>query len=244
MFLWIVLSVVSSVQAAEPAHLKPGALVGHLGRVALVEDVLWVKYPYAALRAIPRRLKEVSEEINSALLQLETEVNKNIHTTSWDDPLDLLKLFDSRFAFLNDTVALALESYLGLEGPAREKRAWLEDLGEISRDLFCTAMQKDVDELRDRYNQLTILTSANNRAIQINCQRLAKLDRHVSDLGLYVNRLKLRLNEVLATIDSLYHFMVLNQALPSLENAVNSLLHTNQQIMSNVVDAVHGRVTP
>ncbi len=32
-----------SPQAAEPAHLKPGALVGHLGRAALVEDVLWVK---------------------------------------------------------------------------------------------------------------------------------------------------------------------------------------------------------
>ena len=105
-------------------------------------------------------------------------------------------------------------------------------------------MQKDVDELRDRYNQLTTLASANNRAIQINCQRLAKLDRHISDLGLYVNRLQQGLNRVLATLDSYYHFMVLNQALPSLENAVNSLMHTNKQIISNVVDAVHGRVTP
>ncbi len=104
--------------------------------------------------------------------------------TYWDDPLDLLKLFASRFAFVSDTVALTLESYLGLEGPAREKRAWVEGLGEISRDLFGTAMQKGVNELRDRYNQLTTLASANNRAIQINCQRLAKLDRHVSHLGL------------------------------------------------------------
>ncbi len=76
----------------------------------------------------------MSEEINWALVQLETEANKNINTTYWDDPLDLLKLFASRFAFVNDTVALALESYLGLEGPALEKRAWLEGLGEISRD--------------------------------------------------------------------------------------------------------------
>ncbi len=177
-------------------------------------------------------------------MQLETEANKNINTTYWDNPLNLLKLFVSRFAYVNETLQLALESYLGLEGPAREKRAWLEGSGEISRDLFGTAMQRDVDEFRDRYNQLTTLASANNRAIQINCQRLAKLDRHVSHLGLYVNRLKLGLNKVLATIDSLYHFMVLNQAFPSLENAVSSLLHTNQQIMSNVVDAVHGRVTP
>ncbi len=63
-------------------------------------------------------------------------------------------------------------------------------------------MQKDVDELRDRYIQLTTLASTNNRAIQINCQRLAKLDWHVSDLGLFVSRLKLGFNEVLATIDS------------------------------------------
>ncbi len=186
----------------------------------------------------------MAEEISSALVQLETEANKNINTTYWDDPLDFPNLFTSRFAFVNDTVALALESYLGLKGLAHEKRAWLEGLGEISRDLFGTAMQKAVDELRDRYNQLTTLVSANNRAVQINCQRLAKLDRHVSDLGLYVNRLKQGLNVVLATIDSLYHFMVLNQTLRSLENAINSLLHTNQQIMSNVVYALHGRVTP
>ncbi len=112
-FLWIFLSVVSSVQAAETAHLKSGALVDHLGHVAMVEDVLWLKYLYAFLRAIPCRLKEVSEEINSALVRLETEANKNIDTTHWDDPLDLLKLFASRFVFWNDTVPLALESSLG-----------------------------------------------------------------------------------------------------------------------------------
>ncbi len=92
-----------------------------------MEDVVWVKYPYAALRAIPRCLKEVPEEINSAIVLLETEANKNINTTYWDDPLDLLKLFASRFAFVNETVALALEYYLGLEGPARVKRAWLQN---------------------------------------------------------------------------------------------------------------------
>ncbi len=122
MFLWIFLSIVNSVQAAEPAHLKPVALFGRLGRAALVEDILWVNYSYAALRTILHRLK-VSEEVNSALVRLETEANENINTTYWDDPLDLFKLFASLFALVNDTVALALESYLGLESPAREKRA-------------------------------------------------------------------------------------------------------------------------
>ncbi len=81
MFMWIFLSVVSSVQAAEPAHLKPGALVGNFGRAALMEDVVWVKYPHAALRTIPRRLREVSDKIDSAFVRIETQANKNIRKT-------------------------------------------------------------------------------------------------------------------------------------------------------------------
>lgn len=73
---------------------------------------------------------------------------------------------------------------------------------------------------------------------------MVKLDRHVSELGLYVSRMKLALNKILATLDGLYHFMVLNQAVPSLEKAVISFIHANQQIINNVVDAVYGRMTP
>ncbi len=84
------LSVVNSVQAAEPVHLKPVALFGRLGRAALVEYVLCVNYPYAALRTILHRLK-VSEEVDSALVRIETEanknINKNINTLYWDDQL-------------------------------------------------------------------------------------------------------------------------------------------------------------
>ncbi len=239
LFSWIV-----AIQATEPAHLKPGALVGHLGRVALVEDVLWVKYPYANLRAIPDRLKDAVGEIDSALKQLQDEAYKNANSTNWDDPLSLLTLFASRLSYVNDTVSLALESYVGLDGPARDKRALLEIFGELSRDVFGTAMQSDVDELRDRYNKLTVVANANNRAIQINCQKLARLDRHVAELGMYVNRMKLALDQVFETLNSFYDFLTLTQALPALENTVNSLLHVNQQIINNVVDAAQGRVTP
>ncbi len=74
-------------------------------------------------------------------------------------------MYASRIAFVNDSAALALESYLGLEGTAREKRAWLEPIGEMSHDIFGTAMQRDADELREKYNQLTALASANNREV-------------------------------------------------------------------------------
>ena len=240
----LALCIVASAQHEEPKHLKPGALVGHLGRVALVEDVMWVSYPYATLRTIPPRLREVLKEINTALTELKTEAFQHANSTNWDDPLSLLKLYFSRLEFVNDTISLALETYMGLEGPARSKRAWLEGLGQLAHDVFGTAMDSDVQELRHLYNELTNIASENNRAVQINCQRLAKLDRHVKDLGLYAQRLGTSLNTVFETLDSMYHFMVLNQVMPALENSAHTIIHTNQQIITNVVDAVHGRVTP
>ncbi|MPC51311.1 hypothetical protein E2C01_045156 [Portunus trituberculatus] len=57
---YIFLFTISSILALDPAHLKPGALTAHLGRVSLVEDVLWVRYPYTALSKIPSRLILVS----------------------------------------------------------------------------------------------------------------------------------------------------------------------------------------
>ncbi len=48
----VVLCLLGSILAAEPAHLKPGAVSAHLGRVSLVEDVLWVQYPLTALVGI------------------------------------------------------------------------------------------------------------------------------------------------------------------------------------------------
>ena len=108
MIAWIFLYCVSVSLAAEPTHLKPGALVGHLGRVALVEDVLWVTYPYASLRVIPHHLRDAVGEIDSALARLQIHLNDtNTHVV---EPLDLMHVFAARLAFMNDTLALALAS--------------------------------------------------------------------------------------------------------------------------------------
>lgn len=50
-------TILHDATALEPTHLKPGALAAHLGRVTLVEDVLWVQYPYASLVQIPGKLR-------------------------------------------------------------------------------------------------------------------------------------------------------------------------------------------
>ena len=138
----LVLCIVVSAQHEGPKHLKPGALVGHLGRVALVEDVMWVSYPYATLRTIPPRLREVLKEINTALTELKTEAFQHANSTNWDDPLSLLKLYFSRLEFVNDTISLALETYMGLEGPARRKRAWLEGIGPRIKERKDSSLQR------------------------------------------------------------------------------------------------------
>ena len=64
----------NSILAHVPAHLKPGALTAHLGRVFLVEDVIWVRYPYTALNEIPSGLREIAENLNKVLEELENAI--------------------------------------------------------------------------------------------------------------------------------------------------------------------------
>ena len=240
--LWLViLSVVGAVLGSEPAHLKPGALVGQMGRVALVEDAIWVKYPYATLASIPSRLEDVVSELDTCLARMDLEYRQN--RTLMDDPT-VLTILEKRISYVNETVTAALEAYLGVEGPKRVKRGYLDGFGELSRTLFGTAMNKEVVALRERYNHLVSIATANNRAIHINCKKLDRLDQHVKELGLYVNYLGSSMNRILTTMNSMYDFMLLSQALPALENTVNSVLHVNQIIVQNVVDAALGRVTP
>ncbi len=109
--------------------------------------------------------------------------------------------------------------------------------------LFGTAMNEDVEELRDRYNQLALLASAHNKAIRFNSKHIARLEQHVHDIASYTATLRLSLNKVFSTIKSLYDLNIIGQALPAMENAVNSLLRTNALVIQNVVDAARGRVT-
>ncbi|RUM30632.1 MAG: hypothetical protein DSY32_02030, partial [Aquifex sp.] len=169
MFVFYFLFTLSSILALDPAHLKPGALTAHLGRVALVEDVLWVRYPYAALVTIPGKLREVTEQLNAALTQLEQDLQKR----RADRSFDFLPLLHARVTYLNDTINLALENYSGLDTANRTKRGLIDGIGQLSRLLFGTAMNEDVEKLRDRYNQLTSIASANNKAIHLTCRKIA-----------------------------------------------------------------------
>lgn len=234
----LILFTLHATTAMEPAHLKPGALAAHLGRVALVEDVLWVRYPYASLVKIPGKLKSIVECLNVALQRLQEVLPK-------DSPLsnELLPLLYSRIKYINDTVTLALENYDGIHNSNRKKRGLIDGIGQLSRMLFGTAMNEDIEKLREQYNQLTYVASANNKAIHLHNRNIAKLEQHINDLGRHAELLRIQLNEALTNIKKLQAFAVIREALSALESTAASLLHTNEHLIRNVVDAARGRVT-
>ena len=224
----------SSILALDPAHLKPGALTAHLGRVSLIEDVLWVRYPFTALSKIPSGLKEVTEHLNAALEDLQAAPTL--------DPA-LLDLTRSRLLYLNVSITYALDNYYGFDVSNRMKRGLIDGIGHLSRMLFGTAMNEDVEELRERYDQLSSIASLNNKAIELNYKNIARLDLHVQDLIIYTNALRSSLNRVLQQVTSLQGMLTLNQALSILEHTINSFLHTNLLFIQNLVDSARGRVT-
>ncbi len=119
-----------SVLAADPAHLKLGALSAHLGRVSLIEDVLWVRYPFTALVDMPGRLRTLMDQVTELVLQLERNAPKD----------GVTRMMHERLRYLNETLNIALDNYADPSFSNRTKRGLINGLGQISRMLFGTAM--------------------------------------------------------------------------------------------------------
>ncbi len=126
-------------------HLKPGILTAPLGQAHLVEDVLWVKYPHPPLVAFPNRLRSILKQVTGTLEQLENELPADVKHSG-----HLLHLVFARIAFVNETLNLALESFADVHIFYRPKRGLITELGHLSRYLFGTAMDEDVQECREK----------------------------------------------------------------------------------------------
>ena len=109
--------------------------------------------------------------------------------------------------------------------------------------LFGTTMNEDIEDLRENYNQPASIASSNNKAIHLNCKQIARINQHVDDLAVYSKQIRTSITTVASNVNIMYDVIVVNQALPALENRVNSLLHANNVIIQNMVDAARGSVT-
>ncbi len=175
-----------SVLAADPAHLKPGVLSAHLGRVSLVEDVLWVHYPLAALVKIPGTLRTITDQVNKVVLQMD----KNAPVEG------VTHLMHDRLKYLNDTLTLALENYADLSFSNRIKRGLVNGIGQLFRMLFGTAMNEDVEDLRDMYNHLVSLAATHHKTVRMNSFHISRLEHVVENIASYSRTLATSVNEL------------------------------------------------
>ncbi len=219
-----------SVLAADPAHLKPGVLSAHLGRVSLIEDVLWVRYKFTTLVDMPDRLRALMDQVTELVLQLERNAPKDGVTRVMHEPL----------RYLNETLDIAVENYADHSFSNRTKRGLINGLGQLSCMLFGTAMDEDMEDIRERYNHLVSLAANQNKAINMKSLHINRLE-HASCF-LLQNREDC-LNAMIEDVKSIHEMALINQALPVLESAINSVLHINNLVIKNVEDADRGRVT-
>ncbi len=231
MSLLAIFLVLGTALATGPAHLKPRALTAHLGRAYLVEDVLWVTYPFPSLVTIPDNLCVIAKELDAVLSQMISDSN--------DDSSQIISLLRNRLTYVNHSLTDILDSYGGLTSH-RAKRRPINGLGQLSRMLFGTAMDEDVVELRQKFNSLIAYAPSQSKVITLNSHHIQRIEQHLVDIHLFTHRLVASFNSAMNTFNKLLFF---EQALSALESSVSSLLHTNGILIQNIVDASRSRVT-
>ena len=105
---------------------------------------------------------------------------------------------------------MALEIYADLDVINRTKRGLINGVGELSRMLFGTAIDEDVEDLRKKYNELASIASSNNKVIHLNCKQIIRLNQYVDDLAAYSKQLKTSITKVVSNVNSIYNVMVVN----------------------------------
>ncbi len=148
-----------------------------------------------------------------------------------------------RLRYLNETLNIALDNYTDPSFSNRTKRGLMNGLGQLSPMLFGTAMDEEVEELWERYNYFASLAANQNKANNKNSLHINRFEHAVQDIASNSRTVWTALNAVIEDVKGIHEMALINQALPALESVINSVLHTNNLVIQNVVDADRGRVT-
>ncbi len=96
---------------------------------------------------MPGRLRTLMVQVTELVLQLDRNAPKD----------GVTRILHERLRYLNETLNIALDNYADPSFSNRTKRGLINGLGQLSRMLFGTAMDEDVEDLRERYNHLSSL---------------------------------------------------------------------------------------
>ncbi len=178
-------------------------------------------------------LRTLMDQVNELVLQLDRNASKD----------GVTRMMYEHLRYLHETLNIALDTYADPSFSKRTKRDLINGLGQLSLMLIRTAMDEDVEDLRERYNHLTSLTANQNKTINMNSLHIDRFEHAVQDIASYARTVRTALNAVIEDMKDIHEMGLINQALPTLESAINSVLRTNNLVIQNVVDADRGRVT-
>ncbi len=77
----------------------------------------------------------------------------------------------------------------------------------------------------------------------MNSLHINRLEHAIQDIASYSRTVRIALNLVIEDVKGIHEMTLINQALPALKSAVNSVIHINNLFIQNVVDADCDRVT-
>ncbi len=152
-------------------------------------------------------------------------------------------MMHERLRYLNETLNITLDNYAYPSFFSHTKRSLINEPGQLSSMLFGTAMDEDVEDLRERYNPLASLAANQSKAINMNSLHINRPEHAIQDIASYSRTVRTGLNAVIEAVKGIHEMVLINQALHALESAINTVLHTNNLVIQNEVDADRGRVT-
>ncbi len=114
--LIIFLPFLGTLLGSTPKHLKLGALSAQLGEVALIEDVLMVKYSFAPLLMVPVQLKIVVTNLNTTRDVLHKSLEQESFSPTHYYSFSILQLLTDRIGYLNDKLNKAQQYYNHISG--------------------------------------------------------------------------------------------------------------------------------
>ncbi len=113
----------------------------------------------------------------------------------------------------------------------------VDGIGQLSRMHFGTAVDSDEKDLLDRYTELVAADMSTNKMVRLNLKNTARLNHSARTFLNYTNQLSTFISEAFARVHEQYTLHEDSLLLNALETYVTPIMHTNELILRNVVDA-------
>ncbi len=155
----------------------------------------------------------------------------------------ILNLIKGRLSDLNSMMAIVMQDYNQHPVHARVKRGLVDLFGYGARALIGTAMDEDVQDLRQRYSHLLSIAETNHKFVNLNHNLIHSLRENVQELLKYSNKLHTVINDFGVRLDRLSELMVLDQAVTILKIRINNMITQKRILIANLLDTSDGRVT-